>query len=666
MTKQVKIDIIAQDKTKQAIASSKKGFDGLKGSIFNVRNALVGLGGGIAIRGLIQTGKEVENLQVRFKFLFGSVKEGNIAFQNLTKFASKVPFSLQEIAKGSGSLAVVAKDADDLNRILKITGNVAAVSGLDFASASEQIQRAFSSGVGAADLFRERGIGALLGFKSGAKVTVKETVEAFEKAFGKGGRFDGATDDLAQTFEGTLSMIGDKFFQFQNDVNATFFNELKSQFKDLDQFFADNEKQIKVFAEQVGSALAKAVTTSAEAMKFLYQNADILKGIFAGIIAFKFAKIMFNIGVAIKGVNLAVLALNGSMRKNLIFGAIGAVVTGIVMAKDALSGFKDEIDETTQSTFDYAEATSHMRKTTEQLNFEDAKAKLEEFRKALTMPTSITKLQDRFKTEEKLLEEKLQKELKILDDHEAELLAKQELKKTVGKELLDSELAQLAEINALKQELEFDHLATIAIMDDEATNKRIENAKKVADEQAKASAKTLEQFKAGKFGEIKAQDVTDKELKGMARHTLQEGARMNKEMFRINQALNIGEAIMNTSKGITAALGTGNIPLAFAIGAMGAIQVATIAQQQPPAQFGGSRLPNSPFLVGEKGPELFTPNTAGSVTPNHQLGGGGATVNFNITTVDAQSFGTLLDTRRGQIVNMINSALNNKGQAALV
>jgi hypothetical protein len=275
-------------------------------------------------------------------------------------------------------------------------------------------------------------------------------------------------------------------------------------------------------------------------------------------------------------------------------------------------------------------------------------------------------LQDRFKTEEKLLEEKLQKELKILDDHEAELLAKQELKKGLGKELLDSELQQLADITALKQELEFDHYATIQEMDDESTDKRIANAKKVADEQAKASAKTLEQFKAGKFGEINTQKVTDKELKGMARHTLQEGARMNKEMFRLNQALNIGEAIMHTAKGVTAALGTGNIPLAFAIGAMGAIQVATIASQQPPAQFGGSRLPNSPFLVGEKGPELFTPNTAGSVTPNHQLGGGGNTVNFNITTVDASSFGALLDTRRGQIVNMINSALNNKGKEALV
>ena len=73
-------------------------------------------------------------------------------------------------------------------------------------------------------------------------------------------------------------------------------------------------------------------------------------------------------------------------------------------------------------------------------------------------------------------------------------------------------------------------------------------------------------------------------------------------------------------------------------------------------------------MVGERGAELFTPATAGTVTPNHQLGQalGGNTVNFNITTVDASSFGALLDTRRGQIVNMINSALNNKGQAALV
>jgi hypothetical protein len=99
--------------------------------------------------------------------------------------------------------------------MLEITGNVAAVTGLDFRTAAEQIQRSFSAGIGAADLFREKGVRNMLGFKAGATVSIEETVKAFEKVFGKGGRFGKATDELAETFEGTLSMIGDKIFNFK-------------------------------------------------------------------------------------------------------------------------------------------------------------------------------------------------------------------------------------------------------------------------------------------------------------------------------------------------------------------------------------------------------------------------------------------------------------------
>ena len=37
--------------------------------------------------------------------------------------------------------------------------------------------------------------------------SIEETIKAFEKVFGKGGRFGKATDELATTFTGTLSMI---------------------------------------------------------------------------------------------------------------------------------------------------------------------------------------------------------------------------------------------------------------------------------------------------------------------------------------------------------------------------------------------------------------------------------------------------------------------------
>jgi hypothetical protein len=62
----------------------------------------------------------------------------------LTDFAARVPFSLEDIAAASGNLAVVAKDAKQLNDILEITGNVAGATGLDFQTTASQIQRAFS------------------------------------------------------------------------------------------------------------------------------------------------------------------------------------------------------------------------------------------------------------------------------------------------------------------------------------------------------------------------------------------------------------------------------------------------------------------------------------------------------------------------------------------
>lgn len=179
-TKKVNIDIVARDRSQRALQRVRGSLDRVKASVFNVRNALAGLGAGLAIRSLVKTGMEIEGLQVRLKFLFGSVEEGTKAFDKMAKFASKVPFSLQEIQAGSGNLAVVAKDAEELSDLLEITGNVAAATGLDFRTTAEQIQRSFSAGIGAADLFRDRGVRAMLGFQAGATVSIDETIKRFD------------------------------------------------------------------------------------------------------------------------------------------------------------------------------------------------------------------------------------------------------------------------------------------------------------------------------------------------------------------------------------------------------------------------------------------------------------------------------------------------------
>ena len=268
-TKKLNIDILARDKSKQALSQVQTRLGNLRKSVFSLRSAFIGLGAGLAIRSFVNVGKEVESLKIRFKFLFGSAEEGAKAFDNLAKFAGTVPFSLEEISRASGNLAVVSKDADDLNRVLEITGNVAAVTGLDFETTSSQIQRAFAGGIGAADLFRERGVRALLGFEAGAKVSAEETVKRFEELFSGNGRFAGATNDLATTLEGTISMLGDKFFNFQKDVAEEFFDELKGEFGDLNVFLEQNEQQIEDIAKAIGENFAGAIQKTSKVIKDL-------------------------------------------------------------------------------------------------------------------------------------------------------------------------------------------------------------------------------------------------------------------------------------------------------------------------------------------------------------------------------------------------------------
>jgi phage-related minor tail protein len=51
-----------------------------------------------------------------------------------------------------------------------------------------------------------------------------------------------------------------------------------------------------------------------------------------------------------------------------------------------------------------------------------------------------------------------------------------------------------------------------------------------------------------------------------------------------------------------------------------------------------------PYMVGENGREMFVPNSAGSIVPNNQLGGGGGQtmVTYNIQAVDASSFRSMV------------------------
>lgn len=88
---------------------------------------------------------------------------------------------------------------------------------------------------------------------------------------------------------------------------------------------------------------------------------------------------------------------------------------------------------------------------------------------------------------------------------------------------------------------------------------------------------------------------------------------------------------------------------------------------KPTGAFSGYKHRNSGgYVVGEQGPELFMPETPGEIIPAGRVGGGEPTnVNFNISAVDAQGVEDVLVRQKGHIIRMIREAANEHGQPFL-
>lgn len=164
-----------------------------------------------------------------------------------------------------------------------------------------------------------------------------------------------------------------------------------------------------------------------------------------------------------------------------------------------------------------------------------------------------------------------------------------------------------------------------------------------------------------------------------AQFAIQQGATVfnalgaqNKRAFEAAKAFNIANALMNTYMGATKALATYPFPFgliaAAAAVAAGLAQVAMIRSQSYSGRaLGGPVMGGKPYIVGESGPELFTPATTGSITRNGDLMGGGVTnVNFTIVANDTQGFDSLLASRKGIIQQIISDAMLEKGRRSFV
>lgn len=308
--------------------------------------AAVTFGIGKFVKDTFSAGKLTESLQVRFKLLFGSVEEGAKAFDVMNTFAGKVPFSLEAIAAGSGNLAVISKDASELNKILEVTGNVAAATGLDFRQTAEQIQRSFAGGIASADVFRERGVRAMLGFEVGAKVSIEETKKRFFEVFANGGSFSKATKEFEKTLEAQVSFVQDAYFRFRQAAAKPLFAGVKAQLVELVGDFKKNDEQLKALAKTVGESLAKGFENLGKFIKLIIDNFDNLVKAIKIFISLKIIGFVGNLASAmlllsanIKIATVSMYALGVAFRLN----PIGIIITALQIGVVAWIAFEDQI-----------------------------------------------------------------------------------------------------------------------------------------------------------------------------------------------------------------------------------------------------------------------------------------------------------------------------------
>ena len=237
--------VLKNRKFNQGISESTRKVKGLSSTVKKMAGAFAAIWAGNQLGRLagsfIDTARETENYRIRLRALLGSVEEGNRMFDEMREYASRVPFTFQQIMGSATALSGVIKGGVDeiATKWMPLIGDLAAVSGLTIEETTQQVIRMYSAGAASADLFRERGITAMLGFQAGVSYSAEETrtklIDAWQDTSSK---FKGATEEMAGTWDGIVSMIKDKWDLLKQTImDAGLFDYLKAVLSDIDERF---------------------------------------------------------------------------------------------------------------------------------------------------------------------------------------------------------------------------------------------------------------------------------------------------------------------------------------------------------------------------------------------------------------------------------------------
>lgn len=165
-------------------------------------------------------------------------------------------------------------------------------------------------------------------------------------------------------------------------------------------------------------------------------------------------------------------------------------------------------------------------------------------------------------------------------------------------------------------------------------------------------------FKGIVSGTMTAQEALASFFRSVADHFLDMAAQIIAKWIQLT-ILNSVLSLFPGGPSVGAAIGSaGGVPGLFGPGAPDAIAGGAIYSGPGPYALparaaGGPVTGGMPYMVGERGPELFVPGRSGSIVPNHQLGGDNVNV---VVNVDAKGTSIQGNDQQGNQLGRVMSA----------
>jgi exonuclease VII small subunit len=641
----IKIELVVVDKTSRALGNVNKQMKGLQTSGLKLSSILKGAGVALAaigaarlVKGIVSTTARFEDLNDALASVTGSAEAGGEAFAFVSKFATQTQFGVEDLT--TTFIKLKASGIEPTQDLLTLFTDTAAVTTDQLGSLqaiTDLFARTTSGGLGLEELNRlaDRGVPVFrileeqLGLARLQISEVGKTAEGSKKilnALSKGLRadFGGATANVVDNLSTQFSNLSIALKNSANSFGEGLSPVLKDSTAELTAFIENNEETIAALGRLGGAVLqgvVKLFIGLAEALGAIVIGGEKLIGFFKDI-----KEDTDDVSQDFSGLN-SDLNMTGDAFTALlrdvppVVKALGDTQMSAEEAGDSIAQLAEKTTEYTDAAGDYVETGKTVNELLKEQAIEQAAAN----REAAIMNRTFPKTNQALKTVNKALDTYTDNLEKMLQEYSDAVI--------ISDTLLDATRAFATTAESALTDVVF-------------------------------GAKTLQEA-LGDIGNAIMRELVGGLIRLLVVQPILEQFAKIFGIDMVNGTMKQVDAQKKLNRELQKEIGLRAILMFFT----GGIPIPGFRADGGPVEG------NSPYIVGEEGPELFVPNRSGTIVPNNMMPqadsssgsamGGDVNVNFNINTVDASDFDELLVDRRTTIVGIINSALNQRGKVGV-